>query len=235
MSNQISIYQIVAGADILSQIVMLVLLILSIVSLSIIIEKYIQYKNISKKNYIFEEALISSNSIYDLGNRGKKYLNNPVFEMVHAAIYDMDRRETRVDNRHEGRHEKMTDYVKHSTKERVEQSMVVIKNKYFERLNSKLSLVGTIGSNSPFIGLLGMVLSVMQAFQKMSTVKHATISMMSENLTEAFFVTVLGLFVAILSMVMYEALVTKSEKLSGEIDNYMIEISKMAAQEIEDR
>lgn len=72
-------------------------------------------------------------------------------------------------------------------------------------LTKHLTTIGTIASNSPYIGLLGTVLAIMLTFITMSE-GDIVASVIMSSLALALKVTAVGLVVAILSQVFYNIL-----------------------------
>lgn len=82
-------------------------------------------------------------------------------------------------------------------------------------LERNLSLLGSIGSNAPFIGLFGTVLGIIKTFHDMGVVQGKTInvSTMSLGLSEALIATAVGLLVAIPSVFFYNYFQKKVQRI----------------------
>src|SRR5258706_15319040 len=66
-----------------------------------------------------------------------------------------------------------------------------------DTLESHLSFLATVGSVSPYIGLLGTVWGIMNAFRGLSNVAQATLAQVAPGIAEALVATAMGLFAAI--------------------------------------
>ncbi len=88
-------------------------------------------------------------------------------------------------------------------------------------LTKKLHIIATIGSNAPYIGLLGTVLGIMLTFQTMGTEGFMDSSKIMVGLALALKATAVGLLVAIPSVVLYNLLLRKAKVLmmQWEIEN----------------
>ncbi len=84
--------------------------------------------------------------------------------------------------------------------------------------NKNLTFIGTIASNSPYIGLLGTVLAIMLTFMTMSEGDIVATKIMA-SLALALKATAVGLVVAIVSMVFYNILVRYAEVLESRYEN----------------
>ena len=77
-------------------------------------------------------------------------------------------------------------------------------------LTKNTTLIATIASNAPYIGLLGTVLAIMQTFVDMSKQDLAATKIMS-SLALALKTTAVGLTVAIVAVILYNILVRNIE------------------------
>ena len=83
-------------------------------------------------------------------------------------------------------------------------------------LESRLLILGTLGSNAPFVGLFGTVLGVIRAFHDLSRDAGSGPEVVMSGLSEALIATAVGLFVAIPCVIAYNVLQKKaSDLLSG--------------------
>ncbi|MDO9288129.1 MAG: TonB-system energizer ExbB [Thermodesulfovibrionales bacterium] len=80
-------------------------------------------------------------------------------------------------------------------------------------LTSKLHIIATIGSNAPYIGLLGTVLGIMLTFYTMGKEGFMDTSKIMVGLALALKATAVGLLVAIPSVTFYNFLLRKAKVL----------------------
>ena len=80
-------------------------------------------------------------------------------------------------------------------------------------LSGKLHIIATIGSNAPYIGLLGTVLGIMLTFHTMGTEGIMDSNKIMVGLSLALKATAAGLLVAIPSIIMYNLLLRKANVL----------------------
>ncbi|WP_428023017.1 TonB-system energizer ExbB [Arcobacter sp.] len=84
-------------------------------------------------------------------------------------------------------------------------------------LTKHLSIIGTIASNSPYIGLLGTVLAIMLTFMTMSSGDIEATKIMA-SLALALKATAIGLVVAIISQMFYNILARYAEVIESRYD-----------------
>ena len=85
-------------------------------------------------------------------------------------------------------------------------------------LTKHLTIIGTIASNSPYIGLLGTVIAIMLTFMTMGNAGDIDASKIMESLALALKATAAGLVVAIISMVFYNILSRFAEVLESDYE-----------------
>jgi biopolymer transport protein ExbB len=84
------------------------------------------------------------------------------------------------------------------------------------QLKRNLWILGTIGSASPFVGLLGTVVGIVRAFHDMSEKGAGGFSVVAGGISEALIATAAGLVVAIIALITYNIFVTTANQtISG--------------------
>jgi len=92
------------------------------------------------------------------------------------------------------------------------------------KLKRGLSGLATIGSTSPFIGLFGTVVGILNAFQQIATQKTAGIGAIAGGISEALVTTAFGLVVAIPAVMCFNYFTNKVEAFDVEMDNSSSEL-----------
>lgn len=100
-----------------------------------------------------------------------------------------------------------------SVLEGVERSLLVATAEQEECLEKGLPFLATVGSVSPYIGLFGTVWGIMNAFLGLSQVQQATLSTVAPGIAEALIATAIGLFAAIPAVMAYNRLTARSQAL----------------------
>ena len=92
-------------------------------------------------------------------------------------------------------------------------------------LRRGISSLATIGSTAPFVGLLGTVIGIVNAFQGMSVAQTTGLSTVAKGISEALAATAMGLFVALPAVWMFNYLNSKLETFTVEMDNSAAELT----------
>jgi len=91
-------------------------------------------------------------------------------------------------------------------------------------LKRGLGGLATIGSTAPFVGILGTVIGLLNAFRKISEQKATGLGAVAGGISEALVTTALGLFVAIPAVMMFNYFTGKVEAFDVEMDNSSSEL-----------
>lgn len=103
-------------------------------------------------------------------------------------------------------------------------AMRVVHSREVDKLESNLSLLATIGSISPYVGLFGTVWGIMNAFIGLGAVQQATLAMVAPGIAEALIATAMGLFAAIPAVIAYNRFNYAVEKVDNQYQNFMDEL-----------
>lgn len=178
-----SILGLVMDADPFVQAIMLLLVVCSIATWALIFEKSIRLAILSRQvralTRIAKEGRLSFN--------GKRGLVGAVATAAQSEwVEGSDRDESRVELR-----------------ERLERAMRFAMKGELRRLEFGLPFLATVGSASPFIGLLGTVWGIMNSFTAIAMMKDTSLAVVAPGIAEALFATALGLAAAIPAVVAF--------------------------------
>ncbi len=90
-----------------------------------------------------------------------------------------------------------------------------------------LSFLATVGSVSPYIGLLGTVWGIMNAFRGLSNVAQATLAQVAPGIAEALIATAIGLFAAIPAVIAYNRYSAEIDRLANRYESFIEEFSNI--------
>jgi len=210
-----SLLSLIARSSFLVQMVMLSLLAASVLSWVIIYLKYILLKEAREEAVRFEDQFWSGINLADLYHRLKKKSENRtgvarIFESGFAEYL---------------RVLKQVDVTTEMMLASVQRSMKVSLSREEEKLEENLSILATIGSISPYVGLFGTVWGIMRSFTALGSVQHASLSMVAPGIAEALIATAMGLFAAIPAVIAYNRYAERVDKLAGTYENFAEEFS----------
>ena len=100
-----------------------------------------------------------------------------------------------------------------SAERAVERNMLII----VSELKRGLAVLATVGATAPFVGLLGTVMGIVNAFQGMAVSGAGGLGSVSAGISEALITTAFGLIVAIPAVWFFNYFSTKIDNLSVEM------------------
>ena len=198
------------------QIILGILVIASITSWVLIFEKYFTLSRSTDVSHELEDRFWEGEKIESLYiSLKEKDINDlETSELIFVSTYDsLNSNKAPSDNI-----------------ESTERLIRVIVNREEERLSKNLSLLATISSSAPYIGLLGTVIGIINAFQGLSTTAQLTLSSVAPGISEALVATAVGLLAAIPALIAYNQFSKKLDNLiNGSLafaEQLIIQISK---------
>ncbi len=96
-----------------------------------------------------------------------------------------------------------------------------------QKLKKHLWILGTVASSAPFIGLLGTVVGIIKAFESMAVAGTGRFAVVAAGISEALVATALGLAVAIIAVIFYNYFQTRISTLNG---LFRIQVAKILQQ-----
>jgi len=84
-----------------------------------------------------------------------------------------------------------------------------------QNLKKHLWILGTVASSAPFIGLLGTVVGIIKSFESMAIAGTGGFAVVAAGISEALVATALGLAVAIIAVIFYNYFQTRIANLNG--------------------
>ena len=92
-------------------------------------------------------------------------------------------------------------------------------------LQSRLGIIGTIGSTAPFIGLFGTVLGIIRAFSDLAVTGGVGPAAVSDGIAEALVATAAGLFVAVPAVIAYNYFVRSVQRHALALETFASEFT----------
>ncbi|WP_339051559.1 protein TolQ [Rickettsiella endosymbiont of Xylota segnis] len=117
--------------------------------------------------------------------------------------------------------------------EGVQRSMRIAYSEQHQQLEKHLDFLATLGSTSPYIGLFGTVWGIMTSFQALSSSQQtATIAMVAPGISEALVATAMGLFVAIPAVIFYNRYAHQIQHLLHNYHRFQEEFSNILYRQV---
>jgi biopolymer transport protein TolQ len=92
------------------------------------------------------------------------------------------------------------------------------------KLESFLPFLATTGNISPFVGLLGTVMGIIDSFREIGAQGTASIAAVAPGVSEALIATAAGLFAAIPAVIAYNYFLTRIRRTAFHMDSVVVEL-----------
>ncbi len=218
----------IAEASLFVQLVILFLFCASIVVWLITFVKYKQVKQMQKATIDFESAFWQSNNLSELYKSisEKPDVSDIGLERIFVEGYDEYSQLVR--------REKFSTHVELLAKH-VRKKMQIQLTHSMSHLEASVGLLATIGSSAPYIGLLGTVWGIMNSFNELGQVKHATLTLIAPGISEALIATAMGLFVAIPAVIFYNRLNERLDLINQRLELFIEEFTTLLEKQLHSR
>ena len=202
-SADFSIINLFLRADIIVKSVIIILIVASIYSWAIIIEKYRLFKKINESSEDFEDKFWKSKSAESFYNSLPANIDDPMANIFKGSMQVV-----------------MKSKSKSNLSERLTSILEVNIEKQMNLIDKNYTFLATVGSTAPFIGLFGTVWGIMNSFQSIAISRNTSLAIVAPGIAEALFATALGLLAAIPAVVAFNKFTSDSRKYSQKLENF---------------
>jgi biopolymer transport protein ExbB len=212
--GQINLYELWEAMGGIARGVVVVLAIMSAYSISVMIERWLTYRQARKQSRLFTPAVaecLRDGKIDEAIALGEQYNKSHLAKVLVSGLNELQA------------HAKSQDIPGESieaSKRALERATAI----NIEDLKRGLSGLATIGSTAPFVGLFGTTVGIINAFQGMKTEETAGIAAVAGGIAEALVATAFGLFVAVPAVWMFNVFTNRIETFTVEMDNSSSEL-----------
>ena len=105
--------------------------------------------------------------------------------------------------------------------------MRVSLQKEMDEIEANLSMLASVGSVSPYVGLFGTVWGIMHAFTGLAALQQVTLAKVAPGIAEALIATAIGLFAAIPAVVAYNRAATDVDRLAIRFETFIEEFTNI--------
>ena len=202
-STDFSIVQLFLRADIIVKSVIIILIAASVYSWAIIFDKYKLFKKINKTSDEFEEKFWKSKSAETFFNNLPANIDDPMAKVFRVTMQSVIKTRSKSN---------LSERLGSTLQSNIEKQMNIIEKNY--------TLLATVGSTAPFIGLFGTVWGIMNSFQSIAISRNTSLAIVAPGIAEALFATALGLLAAIPAVIAYNKFSSDSKKYFQKLENF---------------
>ena len=220
MNNELNFFHLILNASGVVQLVMALLVLASVVSWAIILDRSRALKRERKETERFESRFWSGGEMAELFRRVDTEDAVGLAAVFHAGFREYLR------SKEQSRMERGV------VVENARRAMRVAIGRATDRLQRNLSVLATVGSTSPYVGLFGTVWGIMNAFHALGDVKQATLNLVAPGIAEALIATAMGLFAAIPAVIAYNRYAHDVESLENRYEDFSEEFSNVLSRQL---
>jgi biopolymer transport protein TolQ len=217
---QVSLLDLVKGASPVTMAILLVLLGFSLFSCAIIFSKWNTFRHARTANFQFLRAFREANGLEAVLRAGEQSRTAPLYT-VFGFGYDEVERQVKARGTL-------------SNKPAIERSLQLGISEELTRLEHNMNWLATTASVSPFIGLFGTVLGIIDSFHALGQAGSTSLRAVAPGISEALVATAKGLAAAIPAAIFYNHFGHVIRLIGAKMEDFSLEFMNLAERNFED-
>jgi biopolymer transport protein TolQ len=225
-STSISIFSLLLKADLIIKIISLSLVVLSVVVWAIFFEKMASFKMAHSRADAFEKKFWSGIMLEEFFDKNRNKLKHPIGKIFAAAMNEWLTSDTNQSI-------SAIELIKIGIRERMLRTTQVAFTEIETSYSKNMSLISTIATLAPFIGLFGTVLGIMNSFKAIAGASNASLNVVAPGIAEALVTTAIGILVAIIALSFHVYITNHLNKLLDRVEAFRVEINNILSRELD--
>ena len=217
MNQEFSIVHLLLNASWVVQAVVLILLLVSLLSWTAIFRKLLSLGEVRRLNDDFEREFWSGKSLQELFAAAQQNakLSGPMERIFASGMREYQKlRERRITDSG-----LLMDGARRAMRASLQREM--------DAIESNLSMLASVGSVSPYVGLFGTVWGIMHAFTGLAQMQQVTLSKVAPGIAEALVATAIGLFAAIPAVLAFNRFSRDIDRVANRLETFIEEFSNI--------
>jgi biopolymer transport protein TolQ len=205
--------------------VMILLIIASIWNASILIEKSLTLRRVNRNADRFLETFRKASS---LEGTSKQLHGKPDGPMPEMFVAGMNEFHLSVSSGLTA-----TGDLRDRMRARIQDAMEIARTHSTHELGRYMSLLATVGSTAPFVGLFGTVWGIMTSFIGIAQTQTTNLAVVAPGIAEALLATAIGLFAAIPAVMLYNKFSREIGRFSGRLQSFESEFAMVLSRQLD--
>jgi biopolymer transport protein TolQ len=217
MNQDFSIVHLLLNASWVVQAVVLLLLLVSLISWTAIFRKLLSLGDVRRLNDEFEREFWSGKSLQELFAAAQQNakLSGPMERIFASGMREYQKlRERRITDSG-----LLMDGARRAMRASLQREM--------DAIESNLSMLASVGSVSPYVGLFGTVWGIMHAFTGLAQMQQVTLAKVAPGIAEALVATAIGLFAAIPAVLAFNRFSRDIDRVANRLETFIEEFSNI--------
>jgi biopolymer transport protein TolQ len=203
------------------------LVLASLWSWAVIIDKWVRIGALNRYANTFEEAVSSGRPLEEVAQEAGDRPRHALPRMLQAALKEW--RDSR------SRSTGVSDTQSALLISRIDRVLDSIIARESQRVEDGLGSLAIVATSSPFVGLFGTVWGIMNAFQHIALERNTNLSVVAPSIAEALFATACGLIAAIPAYIFYNKFSTDAGKFAARLEGFADDLSTAVARRVAER
>lgn len=212
-----SFWSLILNSGPLAQAVLLLLIFFSVYSWAIIFKKHRTYSEVSRQSVEFHEIFQERGSLSEIYSECEHYPMSPLAGIFKHGYQELKHR-VKAAKDNSGQKEVVMGSISGLQRTLNKSAMAEMLS-----MEQSLTWLATTGAVTPFIGLFGTVVGIINAFEGLGAGGTTTIQAVAPGISEALVATAAGLFAAIPAVIAYNHFINRLKVLGAEMDDFIVE------------
>jgi biopolymer transport protein TolQ len=208
----------IASLGVISKIVLFFLFCFSIISWGIIFFKWRTFRTADEEDRRFMAVLSKAKDLDEVARHAQRTTGSPCAKIFHGVTERLGHVSGEGRASYDGGGAPTID------RHVVERTGAHIAQGQIAKLESFLPFLATTGNISPFVGLLGTVMGIIDSFREIGAQGTASIAAVAPGVSEALIATAAGLFAAIPAVIAYNYFLTRIRRTAFHMDSVVVEL-----------
>ncbi len=209
----------IGSLGVVSKVVLFLLFCFSVISWAIILFKWAAFRAADSEDHRFMGVLSKAKDVDEVARHAHRTTGSPCAKIFHGVVDRLGRASGESREPYDGSGGALG-YDRHV----MERTASHIAQGQIAKLESFLPFLATTGNISPFVGLLGTVMGIIDSFREIGTQGTASISAVAPGVSEALVATAAGLFAAIPAVIAYNYFLTRIRRAAFRMDSVVVEL-----------
>lgn len=211
------VIQMIIASSVVTKLVLVVLLFFSVFSWAIIFYKFSSFRKADNENKAFLALYWKVDDLVQLRKAAVRFKQSP---LVKIFLTGLGRVDPELVLRSEEDLRLQEESTRHINVKILERTLKRTGEEQIAGLEHHLSFLATTGNVTPFIGLFGTVLGIIDAFHQISRQGTASIAAVAPGISEALVATAAGLLAAIPAVVAFNYYVSRVRIMASEMETF---------------
>ena len=213
MNDPLSVFALLASASWPVLLIMLGLVVASVVSWTMIVQRYLALTTVFRDLTEFEDHFWSGSDIREIYQELEQLEELTGIEAIFVAGFGEYQRLSQISPND-------TDAIING----VQRATRVAVTREELALEKHLGFLATLGATAPYVGLFGTVIGIINSFRSLANMSQATLASVAPGISEALMATAVGLFAAIPAVIAFNRFSARVEVITKGYESFSDEL-----------